>query len=97
MIPKPHRPGKWRLITDFSSPEGASVNDGIDASLCSVVYTSVDNAINEVVHLGKGTLLVKSDLENAYRMVPVYPQDSLQLVGGSNLHIHVNGALLFRL
>ena len=29
VIPKPHQPGKWRLITDLSSPKGGSVNDGV--------------------------------------------------------------------
>ena len=30
VIPKPHQPGKWRLITDLSSRKGESINDGID-------------------------------------------------------------------
>ena len=29
VIPKSSQPGKWRLILDLSSPNGASVNDGI--------------------------------------------------------------------
>ena len=29
VIPKRHQLGKWRLILDLSSPQGASVNDGI--------------------------------------------------------------------
>ena len=33
VIPKPHQPGKWRLITDLSSPKGGSVNDGISSRL----------------------------------------------------------------
>ena len=36
VIPKPHQPGKWRLITDLSSPNGKSVNVGVDPALCSV-------------------------------------------------------------
>ena len=75
VIPKPHQPGKWRLITDLSSPEGASVNDGIDPQFCSVPYPSVDEAVATVLRLGKGTLLEKFDLESAYRMVPVHPID----------------------
>ena len=27
LIPKPHQPGKWRLIVDLSSPAGMSIND----------------------------------------------------------------------
>ena len=30
IIPKKHKPGKWRLIVDLSAPEGHSVNDGIE-------------------------------------------------------------------
>ena len=42
LIPKRNKPGKWRLIVDLSSPEGASVNDGVDKELFSLSYTSVD-------------------------------------------------------
>ena len=43
VIPKSHQPNKWRLIVDLSSPEGESVNDCIDKSLCSLSYVSVDD------------------------------------------------------
>ena len=36
VIPKGHNTGKWRLITDFSFPPRASVNEGIDPELCSL-------------------------------------------------------------
>jgi len=42
VVPKGHTPGWWRLVTDLSFPEGGSVNDGIDPTLCSLHYTSVD-------------------------------------------------------
>ena len=29
VILKTHQPGKWRLITDLSHPQGHSINDGI--------------------------------------------------------------------
>ena len=75
VIPKPHQPGKWRLIVDLSSPKGASVNDGIDPSLCSVSYALVDDATVAVLHLGQGSRLAKFDLDNAYWLVPVHPDD----------------------
>lgn len=65
------------MITDLLSPEGASVNDGIDPCLCSVNYISVDDAVSTVIGLGRGALLAKFDLESAYRLVPVHPQDRL--------------------
>ena len=46
VIPKPHQPGKWRLITDLSSARGFSVNDVVSSELCSLSYTSVDNALS---------------------------------------------------
>ena len=33
VIPKPHQPGKWRLIVDLSDPSGGSVNDAYSALL----------------------------------------------------------------
>ena len=42
VIPKGHTPGKCRLITDLSFPPECSVNDGIDLTLCSLSYVSVD-------------------------------------------------------
>ena len=44
LIPKGHQPGKWRLIVDLSFPRGCSVNDAIEPEVCSLYYTSVDEA-----------------------------------------------------
>ena len=75
VIPKGHNTGKWRLITDLSFPPGFSVNDGIDPSLCSMVYTTVDEVVVLASRLGRGALLAKIDIESAYRLIPVHPQD----------------------
>ena len=75
IIPKKNKPGKCRLIVDLSSPEGASVNDGVNKELCSLSYTSVDVIAGKVVELGQGTLLAKMDIKQAYRMILVHPED----------------------
>ena len=75
MVPKNHQPGKWQLIVDLSHPKVASVNDGVEPELCSMKYTSVDEAVRKVLILGAGTLLAKFDVEGAYRTVPVHPED----------------------
>ncbi len=77
IIPKPHQPGKWRLIVDLSAPWGRSINDGIDPVVCSMKYASVDQAVGIVQSVGQGALLSKLDLKSAYtcRMVPVHPDD----------------------
>lgn len=97
IIPKPHQPGKWRLITDLSHPCGTSVNDGIESQLCSLSYVSVDDAVCTIWHLGVGTILAKVDLESAYWQIPLHPQDCRLLGvmwGGQH---YVDGALHFGL
>ena len=79
VIPKKHAQNEWRMILDLSSPEGCSVNDGVDPALCSLTYPSVRDAISEIARLGKGALLAKVDVKSAFRIVPVHPEDRLLL------------------
>lgn len=85
IIPKPHQPGKFRLIVDLSAPAGGSENDGISAELCSVKYANVDSAIQLLKQSGRGALMAKLDLKSAYRMVPVHELDR-PLLGRVGLH-----------
>ncbi len=75
LVPKGHGSGKWRLIVDLSFPAGGSVNDGIDPALCSLQYTSVDTACQNILRLGQGANLAKFDVSGAFRTVPVHPDD----------------------
>ncbi len=75
VIPKKHQPGRWRLICDLSSPEGASVNDGINSDMCSLHYISVQDAIDEVHKQGHAAQLAKIDIKDAYCILPVHPND----------------------
>ena len=75
VILKGHTPGKWRLITDLSSPKGLSVNDGIAPPLCTLRYVTVDEIAAVAATLGRGALIAKLDIESAYRIVPVHPDD----------------------
>ena len=97
VIPKPHQPGKWRLITDLSSPKGSSVNDGVAPALCSVSYASVDDAVRCIASLGRGALLAKFDIASAYRAVPVHPEDRRLLGMKWRGDVFVDGALPFGL
>lgn len=74
VIPKKNS-DRWRLILDLSAPEGKSVNDGIDHDLCSLSYVSIDNAAEAIVSKGRGAYLAKIDIQSAYRIVPVHPDD----------------------
>ena len=80
VIPKRHQPGKWRLILDLSSPAGHSVNDGIVGKDYSLQYMKVDDIIAGIMRLGRGSLMAKFDVQNAYRIVPVHTEDR-QLLG----------------
>ena len=75
VIPKGHNTGKWRLITDLSFPHGLSVNDGIDPEFCTLHYATVDDIAGIIARLPQGALLAKFDIESAYRLVPVHPDD----------------------
>ena len=79
VIPKSSQSNKWRLILDLSSPEGHSVNDGIDRDLCSLSYVSTNDIGSAVLQFGQGARIAKTDIAYAYRQIPVHPQDRLLL------------------
>ena len=71
------------------------MNDGIDSELCSLSYTTVDHVAEVAVGLGPGALLAKVDIESAYRLIPVHPDDRpLQAVRWRD-HISVDPMLPF--
>ena len=72
LVPK-WEPGEYRLIHHLSYPSVDSVNDFIDRDLCSVQYTSFDEAVHMVQDLGRACLLGKSDIKSAFRLLPVSP------------------------
>eukprot|EP00731_Ephydatia_muelleri_P034779 Em0076g12a len=99
VVPKGHTPGKWRLITHLSFPPGYSVNNGIDPVLCSLsyMYVSIDTIAVIVASLGAGSLLAKIDIESAYRLVPVHPDDRPLLGVEWSGHIYCDAMLPFGL
>ncbi len=54
VIPKKAKPGHWRLIVDLSSPENASINDGIDKDMCSTSYITTDSVVDRILQVGRG-------------------------------------------
>ena len=96
VIPKKGRPDCWRLIMDLSSPHGHSVNnDGIAQELCSLHYSTIDDAAPRVATLGPGCLLAKMDIRQAYRNIPVAPEDKHLLGLQWNNQIYVDQVLPF--
>jgi hypothetical protein len=70
--------GKKRLILDLSSPhkegEILSVNSAIDTDEYRLQYVTIDDAIEVIRKLGKGAKLIKVDVKDAFRIIPVAPE-----------------------
>ena len=75
VIPKKSGSNAWRLIVDLSSPKGRSINDGIRADLASISYVSIDSAVRQILRMGQGTQMAKTDVQSAFRIIPVHPTD----------------------
>ena len=69
------RSDKYRIIHDLSWPPGQSINDFISKDDSSVEYVSFDHVAQKVHTYGRGTLLSKLDLANAYKHTLVRPED----------------------
>ena len=82
LVPK-STPGKFRMIHHLSWPDQGSVNEGIDPSLRKVKYSSFDDAVSRIAEFGSGALMAKSDIESAFRLLPIHPGD-FQLLGLKN-------------
>jgi hypothetical protein len=51
------------------------VNDGIADTEAAIRYDMIDRAISDIVQAGRSCLLVKLNLESAFRHIPVRPAD----------------------
>ena len=81
----------------MSTPEKANVNFGIKKKLCSQSYTSVDGIAERIVTLEKGSLLAKIDVKQAYRIVPIHPEDRWLLGMSWEGRVYVDKTLPFGL
>ena len=97
VIPKHHKLDSWRLIIDLSHPHNHSINDGIPSSLCSIKYISIDNAINQILPLGKGTMMAKIDIKSTFRLLPVHPADRHLLMLCWNNSVYIDMCIPFGL
>ena len=74
-VTRPRKPLKRRLIHHLSWPHGTSVNDGIADAEGRIHYEAFDQAVSAIAKFGKGTLLAKLDLKEAFHHIPVRPAD----------------------
>ena len=69
---------KKRLIVDLSAPHddvnNPSLNELIDKEEYSLQYVSIDDAIRIIKTLGKGAWLIKTDITDAFKTIPLAPK-----------------------
>jgi hypothetical protein len=63
----------WRRIHDLSFPHGSSVNDSIPRHYGTLKYDTFGNALRSIAKLGKGTIMVKRDIESAFKNISTSP------------------------
>ena len=59
------------MIMHLSAPTDHSINDGIDKEDFTLHYSTIDDAVKMVQHLGSTTELSKIDVKSAFRTIPV--------------------------
>ena len=74
LVPK-KTPGEFRLIHHLSFPKGSSVNDGIPPEHTRVCYATTEDAIQQIKLVGSGAYLAKTDIKNAFRILPIRQED----------------------
>ena len=74
LVSKPD--GTMRRIHNLSHPPGGSVNDNIKPEYGEITYATIEDVITIVRQLGRGTIMVKRDLAEAFRQIPVSPMDT---------------------
>lgn len=74
VVPK-SEPNKFRIIHDLSFPQNDSVNSNIPKEHSQVQYDSIDTVVSLIRKFGRGSLMAKSDIKDAFRIMPVSPHD----------------------
>ena len=68
---------KKRLILDLSAPHDlkdiTSINEMINKDDFTLQYVTIDHAIELIQKTGKGSLLSKVDIKDAFRILPIHP------------------------
>lgn len=78
IVPKPNKPGKYRIIQNFSSPykntEGLrAINADIISSDFPCTWGTFETICTTVLHLPPGSQAAVRDVAEAYRTIPIKP------------------------
>jgi hypothetical protein len=85
VIPKPGKPGKFRLIQNLSSPHSprngiSSINSAIDSSLFPCTWGTFATISFLIFHLPINSQAAVRDVKEAYRTIPLRPSQWAGLV-----------------
>ena len=68
-------PGEYRLLHNLSHPyDTTSINGQIPDDHRHVKYATVGHAISKMLSLPKGSFAAKTDIANAFRLIPIKPK-----------------------
>ncbi len=70
----PKYDGGWRRIHHLPHPHGESVNDYIPDGVDEMRYTRFQEVLQLVINAGRHCVIMKRDVKDAFRNVPVAPQ-----------------------
>lgn len=78
IVPKPNKPGKYRIIQNFSSPytsnEGLrAINADIVSSDFPCTWGTFETICSTILHLPRGAQAAVRDVAEAYRTIPIKP------------------------
>ena len=88
VVPK-NEVGQYRLIHNLSYPTDKYINDYIPDEIKTVHYSSIDDAIDIILNVGTNVTMAKTDISNAFRIIPIHPHDH------AILGIKFNGCFYF--
>lgn len=71
LVPKSN--GDLRRIHHLSYPRGLSVNDFIPKEATNLRYATLKNIFTRVCRAGRGAVIIKKDIKDAFRNIPVAP------------------------
>jgi hypothetical protein len=67
----PKGDGGWRRIHHLSFPDDTSVNAFIPHEFGAIVYVTFDEIINDIIAAGRHSIIIKRDIKEAFRNIPV--------------------------
>ena len=74
MVPKKNS-DKMQMITHLSYLHGNSINSFMDPQDISTSYQSFNNALAIIAKYGHRAYMPKGDVESAFRIIPIAPED----------------------